>query len=67
MPPPVAAAVTLSLAEPLTAGLLGILILGERLSPQAMIGAALLLGGLLLLSVFNTFARASNDDTIIPH
>ncbi len=58
MTTPVAAAVTLSLAEPLTAGLLGILILGERLSLQAMIGAALLLGGLLLLSVFNTFCRS---------
>ena len=59
MTTPVAAAVTLSLAEPLTAGLLGILILGERLSPQAMIGAALLLGGLLSLSIFNTFCKSA--------
>ncbi len=58
MTTPVATAVTLSLAEPLTAGLLGVFILGERLSPQAMIGAALLLGGLLLLSVFNTFCKS---------
>ena len=57
MTTPAATAVTLSLAEPLTAGLLGVFLLGERLSPQAIVGAALLLGGLLLLSVFNTFCK----------
>ncbi|HEY83843.1 MAG TPA: EamA family transporter [Chloroflexi bacterium] len=50
MTTPVATAVALSLAEPLAAGLLGVFILDERLPPQAMVGAALLLGGLLLLS-----------------
>ncbi len=49
MTTPAAAAVTLSLAEPLTAGLLGVFLLGERLSLQAIVGATLLLGGLLLL------------------
>lgn len=44
---PVATAATLSLAEPLTAGLLGFLLLGERLGPVALLGAALLLCGLL--------------------
>lgn len=48
---PVAAAVTLSLAEPLTAALLGMLLLGESLAPAAWLGAGLLLAGLALLSV----------------
>jgi drug/metabolite transporter, DME family len=48
---PLAAAVTLSLAEPLTAGALGVLLLGERLSVQAGMGIALIFGGLLLLAV----------------
>jgi DME family drug/metabolite transporter len=45
---PVATAATLSLAEPLTAGALGFLLLGERLGPVALLGAGLLLGGLLV-------------------
>ncbi|MEW5871643.1 MAG: EamA family transporter [Chloroflexota bacterium] len=48
---PVANAVTLSLAEPLTAALLGILLLGERLTIPAWLGAGLLLAGLALLSL----------------
>lgn len=44
----VSTAATLSLAEPLTAGLLGVLVLGERLSPVALGGATLLVLGLLL-------------------
>ena len=44
----VSTAATLSLAEPLTAGLLGVLVLGERLSPTAVAGMALLVLGLLL-------------------
>lgn len=47
----VSTAATLSLAEPLTAGLLGVLILGERLSPTAVLGIALLVLGLLLATV----------------
>lgn len=47
----VSTAATLSLAEPLTAGLLGVLILGERLSPTAVLGMALLVLGLLLATV----------------
>ena len=43
--------VTLSLAEPLTAGLLGLLLLGEHLTPMAMIGILLLFGGLVLVSL----------------
>ena len=47
----VSTAATLSLAEPLTAGLLGVLVLGERLSPVAAVGIALLVLGLLLATV----------------
>jgi drug/metabolite transporter, DME family len=47
---PVATAVTLSLAEPLTAALLGILFLGERLSGPALCGIPLLFAGLAVLA-----------------
>ncbi len=47
---PTATAVTLSLAEPLTASLLGIVVLGERLTPPAMLGGGLILAGLALLT-----------------
>lgn len=47
---PVATAVTLSLAEPLTAGLLGVLLLGEQLSPLALVGIVFIFSGLLVLS-----------------
>ncbi|MDI3299313.1 MAG: EamA family transporter [Bacillota bacterium] len=46
---PASTAATLSLAEPLTAALLGALLLRERLSPLDGLGAALLLAGFLLL------------------
>jgi drug/metabolite transporter, DME family len=42
---------TLTLAEPLTAGLLGAAVLGERLTLLSGLGAALVLGGLLVLAV----------------
>ena len=45
----VATAVTLSLAEPMTAATLGILILGERLNTQAFFGISLIFAGLLVL------------------
>jgi DME family drug/metabolite transporter len=45
----VASVVTLSLAEPMTAGLLGVLLLGEQLTPQAFGGISLIFAGLLLL------------------
>ncbi|MFM8319868.1 MAG: EamA family transporter [Chloroflexota bacterium] len=48
---PVASAVTLSLAEPFTAALLGIFLLGERPAPSAWVGIALLFASLLLLSL----------------
>jgi DME family drug/metabolite transporter len=46
-----ATATTLDLAEPLTAAVLGLLLLGERLNPQGVIGAALIAAGLLLLTL----------------
>ncbi|NYE19540.1 DMT family transporter [Microbacterium immunditiarum] len=45
-----ATAATLTLAEPLTASLLGILVLGERLSALAIVGLVVLAAGLVLLA-----------------
>ncbi len=48
---PVATAVTLTLAEPLTAGLLGLLVLGEQLNTLSFFGIALIFSGLAVLSL----------------
>jgi drug/metabolite transporter, DME family len=48
---PVAMAGTLTLAEPLTAGTLGVLVLGERLTLTAGLGIGLILVGLVVLSM----------------
>ncbi len=45
-----ATAATLTLGEPLTAGILGIVVLGERLSVLAIAGLAILAAGLALLA-----------------
>jgi DME family drug/metabolite transporter len=47
---PLATAVTFSLAEPLTAGALGVVVLGEKLTLLAGLGIALIFGGLALLT-----------------
>lgn len=47
---PSSSAVTLSLAEPLTAALLGVFFIGEQLSTWSWAGVALLLGGILVLT-----------------
>ncbi len=47
---PVAVAVTLTLAEPVTAGILGVVIVGEQLSAPAWLGLFLVMLGLLTLS-----------------
>lgn len=47
----VASAVTLSLAEPMTAATLGILVLGEQLNVQAFSGICLIFAGLVVLVV----------------
>jgi DME family drug/metabolite transporter len=50
---------TLTLAEPLTAGLLGVLVLGEALSGGAIAGLVVLAGGIVLLA---TGSRGDGDD-----
>lgn len=47
----VATAVTLSLAEPMTAAVLGVLVVGERLPMPAWGGLLLILSGLLVLTI----------------
>jgi DME family drug/metabolite transporter len=47
---PASTAVTLTLAEPLTAGLLGVAVLGERLSTTAVAGVVLVLCGLTVMA-----------------
>jgi len=51
---PVSHGATLSLAEPLTASLLGTLLLGESLAPIQLAGAALVAAGLLALALTPT-------------
>ncbi len=46
---PVSSAVTLTLAEPLTAAMLGLFLLGERLPPAGVAGLTCLVAGLALL------------------
>jgi DME family drug/metabolite transporter len=61
---------TLSLVEPLAASILGVLVLGERLSATALAGCLLLLGGLAAVSLpyprrlrnFGTPRPTSADD-----
>jgi drug/metabolite transporter, DME family len=48
---PASETATLTLAEPLTAGLLGAVVLAEPLGPASIAGAGLILGGLLVLAV----------------
>ncbi|MGK2906668.1 MAG: DMT family transporter [Desulfuromonadales bacterium] len=57
---PVATAVTLSLAEPLTAGLLGFLVLGEQLNPLSFAGIALIFSGLAVLTCAGRAAPESS-------
>jgi DME family drug/metabolite transporter len=52
-----AMAVTLTLAEPLTASTLGIVVLGERLTFLAIVGIGFLFSGLVLLSCNVNFRR----------
>ncbi len=57
-----ATATTLDLAEPLTAAVLGVLLLGERLRPQALVGVALIAAGLLILTLRRPAGSSSTDD-----
>lgn len=53
----VATAVTLSLAEPMTAATLGILVLGEQLNTQAFFGISLIFAGLVVLMVKKRYSH----------
>jgi len=53
----VATAVTLTLAEPLTAAMLGIFLLGEKITLLSGIGMALLFMGIVILSITTTKKR----------
>ncbi|MFV0373239.1 DMT family transporter [Microbacterium sp.] len=52
-----ATAATLTLAEPLTAGVLGVLVLGETLTDTAIVGLVVLAAGLVLLAAFSRAPR----------
>jgi drug/metabolite transporter (DMT)-like permease len=51
----------LSLIEPLTATLLGVLAFGDDLGPAGAVGAALLLGAVLLLAERQRRAPAASE------
>ncbi len=57
---PSSSAVTLSLAEPLTAALLSVLIVGEQLSITSWGGIVLLLGGILVLTLSSRGQRVED-------
>lgn len=61
---PVATAATLTLAEPLTAGLLGVFVLGEQLTSPAIIGITLLLAGLLILALQRNSPTVTEPQTL---
>lgn len=54
-------AVTLSLAEPLTAATLGVVVLDERLTAAALVGVGLLLAGLAILTLGRTTGGRSGQ------
>lgn len=60
---PVPTVVTLTLAEPLTASILGVALLGERLRPVGWLGAALVIGG---LAVAGRGERAAASASVPP-
>lgn len=57
---PSSSAVTLSLAEPLTAAVLSVLIVGERLDWLSWLGVSMLLGGILVLTLKGRADRESS-------
>jgi DME family drug/metabolite transporter len=56
---PASSVATLTLAEPLTAATLGVIVLGERPGPVAALGALLVLSGLLVLAAPRRTAAAT--------
>ena len=61
---PAATVSTLTLGEPLTATLLGLLLLGERLPPVAIIGLVILAAGLTILIA--PWRRRRPADAVVP-
>jgi len=61
---PVATAATLTLAEPLTAGALGIFVLREPLTISAALGIALIFAGLVVLSIHRGLGSATVEESI---
>lgn len=53
-------AVTLSLAEPLTAAILGVFLVGEQLSGVSWLGVAMLLGSIVVLTIGGRQRRLHN-------
>ena len=57
---PSSSAVTLSLAEPLTAAVLSVIVVGERLNGTSWMGIAMLLGGILVLTLSGKKGKKSS-------
>jgi DME family drug/metabolite transporter len=64
---PTSTAVTLTLAEPLTAALVAVVVLDERLEPLGWLGAALVLVGLALVGLVAGPRRAGSTDQVLDH
>ena len=60
---PLSTAVTLSLAEPLTAGILGVALLGEKMTALSFAGVALIFSGLVVLAARRPAAAGSLEPT----
>lgn len=58
---PISSALTLTLAEPMTAAVLGVVVVGERLSGTAWCGLLLIFSGLLVLALPKNVYRARID------
>lgn len=58
---PASSALTLSLAEPTTAALLGVIVVGEILSATSWVGIGLLLGSIAILTFGSKFSNLQNE------
>lgn len=63
---PSSSAVTLSLAEPLTAAVLSVIVVGERLDIVSWVGVLLLLGGILVLTLGAKKSAETESDAASP-
>ena len=61
---PSSSAVTLSLAEPLTAAVLSVIVVGERLNGTSWMGIAMLLGGILVLTLSGRKVNSKTNTTV---